>query len=145
MFYWWFLFRIDSKQLAAAIAEAESHTSGEIRIYVAHRKSLEPLADAKAQFEKLGMTNTEQRNGILFYIAPRSRKFAILGDTGIHAKCGPAFWDELAAMMGTAFHEGRLTEGLVRTVKRAGVLLSEHFPKENDDQNELPDSIVRGH
>jgi uncharacterized membrane protein len=144
MFYWWFLYRIDSKQLTAAIAEAESHTSGEIRIYVAHGKSAEPLTDAKVQFEKLGMTNTAQRNGILFFIAPRSRNFAILGDTGIHAKCGEAFWQELAAMMGKSFHEGRLTEGLVNTVQRAGALLAEHFPREGDDRNELPDGIVRG-
>ena len=144
MFYWWFLCRINSRKLVSAITHAESHTSGEIRIYVAHGESADPLTDAKAQFEALGMTQTAQRNGILFYIAPRSRNFAILGDTGIHAKCGEAFWRELAGMLSKTFRSGRLTEGLIATVERAGSLLSEHFPRQDDDQNELPNGIVRG-
>lgn len=144
MFHWWFLFRIRSKQLVAAITEAERRTSGEIRIYVAQRACADPMGAAKEQFEKLGMTRTAERNGILFFIAPKSRNFAILGDTGIHAKCGDAFWEELAAMLREAFRAGRLTEGLVETVQRAGALLGEHFPRRDDDQNELPNDIVTG-
>ena len=143
MIHWWFLFRLKSKQLVAAIAEAESHTSGEIRIYITHKKCADPMAAAKVQFEKLGMTGTAHRNGVLFFVAPRSRNFAILGDSGVHAKCGDGFWQELAALMSAAFKEGRLTEGLVHTIQRAGTLLAEHFPKQEDDRNELPNEIAR--
>jgi uncharacterized membrane protein len=144
MFYWWFLYRIDSKRLAAAIAEAESRTSGEICVYVSHRKHGDPLKAARVRFEKLGMTETAQRNGILFYIVPRSRNFAILGDTGIHTKAGHAFWEELAASLSTAFKQGCLTEGLETTIRRAGDLLAESFPPLPGDKNELPDRPTGG-
>ncbi|MDB6118919.1 MAG: hypothetical protein JWO08_2700 [Verrucomicrobiaceae bacterium] len=144
MIHWWFLFRLNTKLLMAAIAEAESRTSGEIRIFVSHKKCPLPMDAATEQFQKLGMTKTKERNGVLLFIAPRSRNFAIVGDLGIHEKCSEAFWQELAATMSQAFREGRLTQGLIQTVQRAGTLLAEHFPCQNDDRNELPNEIVRG-
>ncbi len=144
MIHWWFLFRLNTKLLMAAIAEAESRTSGEIRIFVSHKKCPQPMDAATEQFEKLGMTKTRERNGVLLFIAPRSRNFAIVGDLGIHDKCSDAFWQELATTMSLAFKQGRLTEGLIQTVQRAGTLLAEHFPRQDDDHNELPDEIVRG-
>jgi len=44
--------------------------------------------------------------------------------------------------MSAAFKQGQLTEGLVQTIARAGALLAEHFPRGNDDRNELPDEIA---
>lgn len=142
MIHWWFLFRLNAKKLAAAIAEAESRTSGEIRIFITHKKCPDPMAAAVEQFDKLGMSATQERNGVLLFIAPRSRNFAILGDQGIHEKCGPQFWQKLAAAMSAAFKSGRLTEGLVGAVEQAGTLLAEHFPKKDDDCNELADDVA---
>jgi uncharacterized membrane protein len=144
MWHWWFLYRIDSKRLAAAIAEAEDRTSGEIVVYISHRKHDDPLEAAKERFVKLNMTATAQRNGVLFYVVPRSRRFAILGDEGIHAKVGDAFWQELAERVSAAFKDGRLTEGLEEAIRRAGDLLAEFFPPVPDDQNELPDRPTAG-
>jgi uncharacterized membrane protein len=144
MNHWWFLFKLRHKRILAAIAEAERLTSGELRVFISHQKCTDAVTAAQEQFHKLGMDATQERNGILFYIAPRSRTFAIIGDAGIHAKCGDAFWQELASMMSTAFKAGKLTEGLVATLQRAGQLLAEHFPRRDDDHNELPDAIVRG-
>lgn len=142
MFHWWFIFRLDAKKLSAAIAEAESRTSGEIRIFITHKKCPDPMAAAAEQFDKLGMGATQERNGVLLFIAPRSRNFAILGDQGIHEKCGPEFWQQLAAAMSAAFKGGRLTEGLVQAVEKAGELLTQHFPRKEDDRNELPDEVA---
>lgn len=144
MNHWWFLFRLKQKLVLRAIAEAEALTSGEIRICISHKKSADPMTDAKAQFDRLNMSNTRERNGILFFIAPRSRNFAIIGDEGIHAKCGEAFWTELSALLSATFKQGQLTEGLINVVTRAGQLLAEHFPRGEGDRNELPDEIVRG-
>lgn len=142
MIHWWFLFRLNSKRLVAAIASAEGKTSGEIRVFISHKKCTDPIAAAKAEFDKLGMAKTALRNGVLLFIAPRSRNFAIIGDEGIHAKCGEGFWQELAASMAQAFKGGKLTDGLVHVVERAGSLLAEHFPRQDDDRNELPDDIA---
>lgn len=142
MNHWWFFFRLRQKDVVHAIQEAESRTSGEIRVFVSHHKVTDAQAAAREQFEKLGMTATRERNGVLIFVAPRSRVFAILGDEAIHAHCGDAFWKELATTMSNAFKQGHLTEGLVQTITRAGALLAEHFPRGNDDRNELPDAIA---
>ncbi len=142
MIHWWFLFRLNAKKLSAAIAEAEGRTSGEIRIFITHKKCADPMAAAAEQFDKLGMSATEERNGVLLFIAPRSRKFAIIGDQGIHQKCGPEFWQQLATAMTAAFKGGKLTEGLSQAVRQAGELLAEHFPRKEDDRNELPDDVA---
>ena len=144
MYHWWFLFRLRQRSIVRAIAAAELRTSGEVRVFISHKLCTDAQAEARAQFDRLGMAATRERNGVLIFVAPRSRTFAIIGDTGIHAKVGDAFWTELATEMTTAFKAGKLTNGLVHTIHRAGVLLAEHFPRCEDDANELPNSIVFG-
>jgi uncharacterized membrane protein len=133
--------KIDHPRVVAAIGAAERQTSGEIRVVVSRRKIAEPVAEAQRQFERLGMTKTAARNGVLILLAPRSRTFAVIGDQGVHEKCGDAFWTELAAAMTEHFKLGDFTAGLVHGIERAGALLAEHFPRASDDRNELPDEI----
>jgi uncharacterized membrane protein len=89
------------------------------------------------------MTATRERNGVLIYVAPASRKLAIVGDLGIHERCGAGFWRETAAAMEADFREGRFTEGIVAGVARAGLALATHFPRaaQPPDVNELPDEV----
>jgi uncharacterized membrane protein len=132
---------IDETDVVGAIRAAEQRTSGEIRVVVARRRSKDPLADAQKHFDRLGMTRTAARNGVLIFIAPKSRNFAVIGDSGVHEKCGDAFWRELAEAMSAQFRRGEFTGGLVHGIERAGELLAQHFPHRPDDQNELPDTI----
>lgn len=132
---------IDHARVVAAIQAAERRTSGEIRVLVAKQPADDPVAAAKGHFERLGMTRTAARNGVLIFVAPQSRTFAVIGDLGVHEKCGDAFWGELAAAMEQQFRRGAFTEGLVHGVERAGALLAEHFPRQPDDRNELPDEV----
>ena len=132
---------IDQPKVVAAIAAAERRTSGEIRVLLARHAAPEPVPAAQRHFDRLGMTQTRDRNGVLIFLAPRSRTFAVIGDTGVHEKCGDAFWRELAAAMENHFRAGDFTAGLVHAIDRAGALLAEHFPRAPDDRNELPDQI----
>jgi uncharacterized membrane protein len=132
---------IDHAKVVAAIAAAESRTSGEIRILVAREKAEDPVLVAEKHFERLGMTKTAERNGVLIFLSPRSHTFAIVGDTGIHEKCGNEFWRGVAASMEQHFKRGEFTEGLVNGVDRAGELLAIHFPRRPDDRNELSNKI----
>jgi uncharacterized membrane protein len=108
-----------------------------------------PVEDAKragaAVFEKLGMTATAERNGVLIFLAPTSRSFAVLGDSGIHERCGDEFWASVAAAMSAHFREGRFSDGLVAGIAAVGSELARHFPRrEGDgDRNELPDTVSR--
>lgn len=132
---------IDKARVVAAIGAAELKTSGEIRVLLARRVADDPVAAAQKHFERLGMTQTAARNGVLIFLAPRSRTFAVIGDRGVHEKCGDTFWTELAAAMTEHFKRGDFTAGLVHGIDRAGALLAEHFPRAADDRNELPDEV----
>src|SRR4029453_9201269 len=130
-------------RVVEAIRRAEAGTRGEIRVHASNRMVDDAQAAGAELFERLGMTPTKERNGVLIYVAPRSRRFAILGDTGIHEKCGPGFWQEVAAAMEADFREQRFTEGLVKGIERAGEALAVHFPRAAGDAdiNELPDTV----
>jgi len=137
-----FFSKLDSDRIVAAIADAEKRSSGEIRVHVTHRKPSNLEERARRRFELLGMTRTAHRNGVLIYIAPKLRRFQILGDSGIHEKCGDDFWKETAAAMEERFRRGDFTEGLLHGIDKVGVVLAAHFPREADDRNELPDEVT---
>ncbi|HKD11911.1 MAG TPA: TPM domain-containing protein [Thermoanaerobaculia bacterium] len=137
-----FLSRLDHERIVAAIADAEKRTSGQIRVHVTRRKPAYLEDRARRRFEELGMTRTRLRNGVLIYIAPNARRFRILGDAGIHEKCGEEFWKETAGEMEAAFRKGHFTDGIVRAVAKAGEILARHFPSEAGGVNELPDEVT---
>jgi len=140
-----FLDQLDDARVIAAIKEAESATSGEIRVFVSGRKLRgdDIMTRAARRFEKLGMTATRERNGVLLFFMPRERKFAIIGDTAIHEKCGAPFWEDIAAGLRERLARGDFTEAVIEAVSRAGKALAAHFPRTGDDHNELPDEIGR--
>lgn len=139
-----FLKSLDNDRIVAAILDAEARSHGEIRVHVTNQAITEVEAAARAQFEKLDMTKTALRNGVLIYVAPRSQKFAVIGDAGIHERCGPTFWSGVAAAMETDFRAGRFTDGIVEGVKEAGDALARYFPREGakPDVNELSDDVT---
>lgn len=128
----------------AAIQEAEKNTSGEIKVHIENHCKEETLDRAVYVFEQLEMQETELRNGVLFYLAVKDRQFAILGDVGINLKVPKGFWDEISAMMLNYFKQEQFAIGLSEGVKAAGKALSEHFPFQSNDENELSDDISFG-
>ncbi len=137
-----FLSRLDHDRIVAAIREAEDRSRGEIRVHVARKAVADPQGAAAALFEKLGMAATAERNGILLFVAPASQRFAVVGDKGIHEKCGEGFWKDVASAMEEDFRQGRFTDGIVKGVAKAGDALAAHFPPTGrPDVNELPDEV----
>jgi uncharacterized membrane protein len=115
--------------IVGAIREAEQKTSGEIRVLISHKSVADPVAEAQKEFFRLGMANSPEKNGVLIFVAPRTHKFAVIGDSGVHAKCGDVFWQELAKVMTDYFRKSEFTEGIIHAVRKAGDLLAEHFPR----------------
>jgi uncharacterized membrane protein len=99
------------------------------------------LDRAATVFDKLGMTQTDQRNGVLFYVALKSHRFAILGDLGINAKVPQNFWESTKEIIIEHFKNGLFAEGLIEGITMAGKELKQWFPYQTDDANELPDDI----
>ncbi len=134
----------DRRRIEAAIRVAERGTSGEIRVHVQPRCSDDPVRDATHVFERLGMTRTAARNSVLIFLALRDRRFAVIGDTAIHAAMGDAFWQKTADAMTPHFVCGEFAAGLEVGVLEVGHALQHHFPHQRDDRNELPDTISEG-
>ena len=129
--------------IKSAIAEAEMMTSGEIRLFVDQScKDDDAVKSARIIFHKLKMHKTKLRNGVLIYLAVSDRKFAIIGDKGIHEKVGDDFWLEVKELMLLHFKKNQLVEGLVAGIKKAGESLAQQFPRQGDDQNEISNEIV---
>jgi uncharacterized membrane protein len=130
-------------RLKKAIQEAESFTSGEIRVVVERRtKGYDVLDRAAMVFNRLKMYETAERNAVLIYMAYGERLYAILGDKGIHEKVTQDFWNQLKQDMLSHFKEGKLCDGLCEAILTCGRSLQAHFPHQSDDKNELSDDIV---
>jgi len=138
-----FISKLDEARIMKAIVEAERKSSGEIRVYISHRRRTDPLKFARKRFVELGMTRTRHRNAVLIYLVPLTRRFAIVGDAGVHEKCGDAFWQQVSAGMAGLLKQGRFTEAIIEAIQMIGDTLARHFPRDPDDRNELPDRIVR--
>ena len=133
--------RLDHHAIVEAIRKAEKKTSGEIRVFITRKAEPDPVTAAQAHFVAMGMEKTRERNGVLIFVSPQSRNFAVVGDTAVHARCGEAFWNELAHEMSAHFRKSEFTTGIINTVRKAGDLLARHFPRRPDDVNELPDEV----
>jgi uncharacterized membrane protein len=136
-----FFTREQQDQIRAAIKEAEETTSGEIRVHIETSVAGNVLDRAAWIFNRIGMHNTAERNGVLYYLAVTNRKFAVIGDEGINARVKPGFWDEVKVLLEEHFNDGKFTEGLVKGILLTGLQLKEHFPHRKNDINELPDDI----
>lgn len=136
-----FLTREEKDRVVYAIRQAESKTSGEIRVAFAPQAKGDVLTQAQQAFKKLGMAKTKDRNGVLIFLALKDHLFAILGDKGIHEKLGEEFWKEAAARMRDFFVKDEFGAGLEAAILEIGERLARHFPREKEDVNELPDKI----
>jgi uncharacterized membrane protein len=141
-----FVASLDDERIVAAIRDAESRSRGEIRVHVAEGEVTDPRAEAAFVFERLGMADTAERNGVLLFVAPESQSITVIGDREAHARCGEPFWAAVVEGIREEFRAGRFTEGLVAGVRAVAAELERHFPRQpgETDRNELPDSVSRG-
>jgi len=136
-----FFTREEQIQIRDAIKKAEGETSGEIRVHIETKLSGNVLDRAAWIFKHIRMHETENRNGVLFYLAVRNKEFAIIGDGGINSRVPENFWDKTKNIIQKHFRTGKYSEGLIDGILIAGEQLKEHFPHKKDDRNELPDEI----
>ncbi len=120
---------IDTKRIESAIAAAERRTSAPIHVSLAPHFWGELRKTAERAFDRLGLTATPERNGILFFVAPTRREFVVLGDVGIHQHVGQDFWDHVAAAVASRIKQGDLTDGLVHGIETVTDELERRFPK----------------
>lgn len=140
-----FLTKEQEKTIVDAIQQAESNTSGEVRVHIEDRcKSKDPVERAKEVFGSLGMHKTALKNGVIVYVAVKDHKLAVWGDEGIHSKVGQSFWEEEIELLKTYFKAEDYESGLRDAVLMIGEKLKEFFPVQEDDINELKNDISYG-
>ena len=137
-----FLSEVEHHRLVEAIGEAEKRTSGEIRVWVSHRKIKDALAAAQKRFLREGMHQTAERNAVLVYIAPRTQVFAVIGDAGVHEKCGDEFWQEVTTRLSADLKKESITQAIINAVCKIGDLLAAHFPPKPGDRTEPAADIL---
>ena len=138
-----FLSKLEHDRIIQAIRDAESKTSGEIRVLIQRGKlKSDPLVAAQRKFLRLGMHKTREHNAVLIFVAPRVHKLAVLGDNAIHEKCGDEFWQRVVEGMRSHFQNEKFSDALIEAVKEIGSVLARHFPKTVRDTNELPDDVI---
>jgi uncharacterized membrane protein len=133
---------IDAERIKGAIGAAERVTSGEIAVSISRLFWGNVEKAAQKAFVRLHISGTREHNGVLIFVVPSRRRFAVLGDSGIHEKVGQAFWDAIAAKLSQHFRRGDFTEGLVDAIEEVGAQLATHFPYDaSSDVNELPNDV----
>jgi len=118
----------EKMEIRRAILNAELDTSGEIRVHIENDCKNEVLDRASFLFSKLNMDKTELHNGVLFYLAIYSKKFAIIGDSGINKELPENFWEEIKSSITEKFIRGAYIEGLTEGISKAGRKIKETFP-----------------
>jgi uncharacterized membrane protein len=140
-----FFSKEQEKLIVAAIEAAESNSSGEVRVHFSKKIVTDVFTDAGLVFTKLGMDKTENRNGVLIYVVPSARQFAIIGDRGFHqVSGGNDFWETVRDRMQNFFKDENFVEGITRGLEEVGHIMHKHFPRMDNDVNELNDEISYG-
>lgn len=85
---------------------------------------------------------THGRTGVLIYLSMREHRAEIVADREIATKVSAEVWGGAMADMLVHIREGRVAEGLAVGIADVGAVLAEHFPRHENDVNELPDRLI---
>ena len=99
-------------------------------------------AHAIRHFKVGAERRTHGRTGVLLYLSMREHRAEIVADRPIAEKVDAQVWGDAMADMLREIRKGCIAEGIAVGVKDVGFVLSQHFPREEDDLNELPDRLI---
>jgi putative membrane protein len=105
-------------------------------------KSARSRARATDLFKVGAERRTHGRTGILIYLSMREHRAEIVADEAIASKVAPETWGDAMAAMLAEIKDGHVADGMIAAVERVGAVLAEHFPRAEDDINELPDRLI---
>ena len=105
-------------------------------------KTARSRAQAVKHFKVGAERRTHGRTGVLLYLSMREHRAEIVADEPIAEIVPAEVWGEAMADMLVEIRQGRIAEGLAAGVRDVGKVLSEHFPRAEDDDNELPDRLI---
>ena len=105
-------------------------------------KTARALGRAIDLFKVGAERRTHGRTGILIYLSMREHRAEIVADEAIASKVSPETWGEAMAAMLVHIKQGRCADGMIAAVDKVGAVLADHFPRAENDTNELPDRLI---
>jgi uncharacterized membrane protein len=135
------------RNITAEIGRSEVTHTGEIRFAVeAGLHPFEILAGKSPRqralelFATLRVWDTEQNNGVLVYLLLADHDVEIVADRGVNQRIGAQGWEAICREMEAAFRRGEFESGTLMGIRQIGKVLQAHFPADDTNKNELPDS-----
>ncbi len=115
-----------------------------LRLFVTPKSTKQRRVRRRAiDFFKVGAERrTVGLTGILIYVSLKEHRAEIVADAAIAEKVSPEVWGEAMVALIDEVREGRPGEGMAAAVRHVGVVLKEHFPKTDNNPNELPDRLI---
>ena len=108
---------------------------GRIRTERVHKRA--------TNFFKVGAERrTHGRTGVLIFLSMREHRAEILADESVAKKVDAEVWGDAMEALLLNIKQGKIADGMVAAVEQVGIVLAEHFPRHEDDQNELPDRLI---
>lgn len=137
------------RKIENAIAHAEAQCAGQIRFAVEHALDGAALWVGQSAreraiqvFSDLRVWDTAHNNGVLIYLLLADRDVEIVADRGVHEKLGQAVWEAICQEMETAFRQGEFEAGVLAGIRSVGQQLTQHYPQQGAQHNELPNHPV---
>lgn len=118
--------------------------------YMPLRLALTPRATKARRVRRRAIeifkAGTKQRTvghtGILIYLSMGEHRAEIIGDQAITSVTSPDTWAEAMAALLVEAKKGRYADGIIAAVAKVGLVLAEHFPKSQDNPNEIADRLI---
>ncbi len=85
---------------------------------------------------------TAGRTGIMIYLSMAEHRAEIIGDEAITSVTSPETWGEAMAALLMEVKAGRPADGIVAAIGEIGGVLATHFPRHDEDKNEIPDKLI---
>ena len=99
-------------------------------------------AQAIKHFKVGAERRTVGATGVLIYLSMSEHRAEIVADDSIAVKVDAEIWGEAMGEMLAHIKRGEIAEGMAVGVRDVGFVLSQHFPRGEDDENELPDRLI---
>lgn len=97
---------------------------------------------AVALFRAVAQGRTRAKTGVMLYLSLDEHRAEIVADASINDRVDSAVWGEAMAALIAGVKAGYAAQGMADAVTQVGAILAAHFPRSEDDVNELPDRLI---
>ncbi len=99
---------------------------------------------AALEFQLNQVHRTSARTGIVILLSLLERTVVVYADQAVASRLEQTTWDGVRDLIVNGIRHRRPADGLIAGISRCGEILSEHFPLQVGDVDELPNRVILG-